>query len=609
MSSALVASGALAQTVRHVDDDATPPGNGSVAQPFPDIASAIAAAVSGDTILVENGDYVGFSFASKNVAVRSVNGKSLVQVFGALPSGNTVEIAAGEGPGAELDGFTVYGDVSGVVFGGGYALWVDGAAPTVRNCDFLGGGYSSNGVRVATPATGPGVLFEDVAVSNFNHQYPYGGWVGLDVVGPGLFRRCVIDGNTASYLPYPGPQGKGGAGAGLAAAPDGFGPGATSPVFEDCEISGNTGGAAVGYQGGPAGAFGDAVFRRCRILNNVGGLGVHLDDPPYCNPGYGGHAGVTVFGSLTDCVVAGNVGGGFDGFPGGSSGTGGVLFGSGPKLNCTVVHNSDAQFLAGTWRNCIVRNNGPPGSVSTLSLFGGSSASFCNIRGAIPGVGNFDLPEFFVNAATRDYRLTQFSPSVDAGDPSAAGISTADLGGEPRVFGVRVDVGADEHTGALVNLPPAAGNVGDATGANGPFDVLKINGTAGYSGRTVDVALGAPLTFELAAPPGVAGPFNYVLCGMFGVPNANYFFPSPFGTFLFVPAPADPLAPGFFTFASDVAFPASPALIPTAPAPLTIAAPAGVPFPLTIALQAAVVAGGPAPTDLRVSNGVVLRVY
>ncbi len=170
MWSSLFASGALAQTVWHVDDDATAPGNGSVAQPFPDIASAVASSVSSDTILVENGDYVGFSFAGKNVAVRSVNGKSHVQVLGALPSGNTVEIAAGEGPGAVLDGFTVYGDVAGVGYGGGYALWVDGAAPTVRNCDFLGGGYSSNGVRVATPATGPGVLFEDVAVTNFDHQ-------------------------------------------------------------------------------------------------------------------------------------------------------------------------------------------------------------------------------------------------------------------------------------------------------------------------------------------------------------------------------------------------------------------------------------------------------
>lgn len=609
MWSFLFVTGALSQTVRHVDDDATGPGNGSVAQPFPDIASAIAAAVSGDTILVEDGDYGGFSFAGKNVVVQSANGKLNVQVFGALPSGNTVEIAAGEGPGAVLDGFTVFGSVTGIGFGGGHALWVDGAAPTVRNCDFLGGGFHSFGVRVATPAAGPGVLFEDVAVTYFDHQHPYGGWVGLEVVGPGLFRRCVIGGNTASYFPYSGPQAEGGAGAGLSAIPDGFGPGATRPVFEDCEISGNSGGAAVGYQGGQAGAFGDAVFRRCRILNNVGGFGVHLDDPPYCNPGLGGAAGVTVYGSLTDCVVAGNVGGGVDGFPGGYPGAGGVLSGSGPKLNCTVVHNGDAQFLAGTWRNCIVRDNGPPGSVSTLSTFGGSSASFCNVKGAIPGAGNFDLPEFFVNATARDYRLTQFSPSIDAGDPSAAGISTTDLEGEPRAFGVRVDVGADEHTGALVNLPPAAGDVGDASGANGPFDVLKINGTSGYSGRTVDAALGAPLTFELAAPPGVAGPFSYVLCGMFGVPNANHFFPSPFGTFLFVPAPADPLAPGFFTLASDVAFPASPALVPTGPAPLTVAVPGGLPFPVTITLQAAVVAGGPAPTDLRVSNGVVLRVY
>ena len=81
MWSFLLAAGALSQTIRHVDDDATAPGNGSVAQPFPDIASAIAAAVSGDTILVEDGDYGGFSFAGKNVVVQSANGKLNVQVF------------------------------------------------------------------------------------------------------------------------------------------------------------------------------------------------------------------------------------------------------------------------------------------------------------------------------------------------------------------------------------------------------------------------------------------------------------------------------------------------------------------------------------------------
>lgn len=68
------------------------------------------------------------------------------------------------------------------------------------------------------------------------------------------------------------------------------------------------------------------------------------------------------------------------------------------------------------------------------------------------------------------------SPSVDMGEPSPAGLGAADIDGEPRGFGTRADLGAGEYTGALVNQPPAAGNVGNATGANGPFDVLKING-------------------------------------------------------------------------------------------------------------------------------------
>ena len=591
-----VAPTVFAQTVRHVDDDATAPGNGSAATPFPDIAPAIAAAVSGDTILVADGFYAGFSFGGKDVEVRSANGKSNTHVVVApLPSGNLIEIATGEGPGAILDGFTVQG--------GDFALWVSGASPTVRNCDFLGGGMNSRGVQILTPAAGPGVLFEDVTVAYFEFQQPYGAdWTGLDVVGPGLFRRCEVAGNSSSFFPSPGPNVLGGVGAGLRAKPDGFGPGATPPVFEDCGIGGNSGGAAVGDPGGFGGVFGDAVFRRCRVVGNAGGYGVHLEDPPFCAPGVGGNAGMFGYRSATDCVVASNFGGAADDF----AGEGGLLSG-GPKQNCTVVENGSPAVLTGTWRNCIVRDNGPPGS----SVFTPPTAvvSYSNVNGTVPGVGNFNLAEFFVNAAAKDYRLTQFSPSVDMGDPSSAGLSAIDPDGEPRVFGGRVDVGADESTGALVDLPPAAGNVGDATGLNGPFDVLTINGTAGFSGRTVDVAIGAPIHIALTGPPGVAGPFQYALCGMFGVPNASYFFPTPFGSFLFLPAPVDPSAPGFFVLASDITFAATPAIVLTAAAPISIPVTAGLPFPITVTLQAAVVAGGSGPADHRISNGVVLRVY
>jgi hypothetical protein len=598
---ATLTTSTLGQTTWHVDDDATPPGVGTLAQPFPAIAAAIAVASPGDTVLIADGVYSGFSFDGKDIVVRSANGPGTVVVLGTLPSGDVVEITSGEGPGAVLDGLTVYGAGTFPWSWAAYALRVSGSSPTVRNCAFLGSGVPSYGVRVESAAGGPGVLFEDVVVGYFDDQTGQSDWTGLYVAGPGTFRRCEIVLNSSSAFFPPGPNAMGGGGCGLYAVPASGFP-AAPPVFEDCDVVGNVGANAVGNQGGYGGASGDAVFRRCRIQGNTGGYGAFLDDPPFSGPGSGGHGGVSGFRSLTDCVVSGNFGGGSDNFPGS-----GGLEGSGPLVNCTVAGNGNSASILGVWRNCIVRDNGPPGSITTVSPF--AVVEYCNVDAVVAGVGNFNAPESFVNPAFGDYRLTQFSPSVNAGDPSGVGVGSADVDGEPRIFGGRVDAGADEHTGALVDLPAAAGNVGDASGVGGPFDILKINGSPGYSGRTVEAPTNTPLTFELAAPPGVAAPFNYALCGMFGVPDSSSAYPSAFGQFLFLPAPIDPAASGFFLLASNVGFTAPAPIVPTPPAPLIVVAAAGLPTPITMTLQAAVDAGGAFPGDLRISNGIVLSVY
>jgi hypothetical protein len=100
----------LAQSTWHVDASAVPPGNGSAAQPYVDLQFALAhaATVSGDTLLVEPGTYVGpFDYLGKDVVVRSTQGAAVTILDGNDQLVSVVSFVNGEGPGAVLDGFTV----------------------------------------------------------------------------------------------------------------------------------------------------------------------------------------------------------------------------------------------------------------------------------------------------------------------------------------------------------------------------------------------------------------------------------------------------------------------------------------------------------------------
>lgn len=308
------------------------------------------------------------------------------------------------------------------------------------------------------------------------------------------------------------------------------------------------------------------------------GFGVHLDDPPYCNPrarqrhrrhrlrlvdGLRGRKETSAAASTGSRRLSGR-------------GRRAVRFGAEAQL-----HRGSQRRRAVPRRHVaqLHRARQRPGSVSTLSTFGGSSASFCNVKGAIPGADNFDLPEFFVNATARDYRLTQFSPSIDIGDPSAAGISTTDLEGEPRAFGVRVDVGADEHTGAVSESAARRGRrrrrerreravrrAGDQRHVwlFRPHRRRRARRAAHVRTRGASRCRRAVSATSSAACS--ASPTRTTSSRVRSARSCS------------CGAHADPLAPGFFTLASDVAFPASPALVPTGPAPLTVAVPGGLPF-------------------------------
>ncbi len=132
---ALAVSTAQADTISVDDDNCPGPGNGSKADPYCSIQTAIVAAVDTDEIVVAPGTYFErIDFLGKAITVRSSGGPALTTIDGTGLVGSVVTSVAGKGPGTVLLGFTITGgslDVSG----GMLNIF---SSPTVTNCVFIG---------------------------------------------------------------------------------------------------------------------------------------------------------------------------------------------------------------------------------------------------------------------------------------------------------------------------------------------------------------------------------------------------------------------------------------------------------------------------------------
>jgi beta propeller repeat protein len=74
--------------------------------------------------------------------------------------------------------------------------------------------------------------------------------------------------------------------------------------------------------------------------------------------------------------------------------------------------------------------------------------------------GNISRNPLFVNSGQNDYHLLPESPCITAGDPAfAAAPGQTDMDGDPRVYAVRVDIGADEYIGYVRPVADAGADV------------------------------------------------------------------------------------------------------------------------------------------------------
>lgn len=124
--------------------------------------------------------------------------------------------------------------------------------------------------------------------------------------------------------------------------------------------------------------------------------------------------------------------------------------GNGLKLlNCSIIsqfprsiysNESQSSSPKPTFINCIIRGNDKPiTSVLQDQNLETVTATYCNIQGGYPGVGNIDVDPMFVDPNNDDYRLLAGSSCIDNG--TTVEVAT-DFDGNPRPVDV-LDVGLE----------------------------------------------------------------------------------------------------------------------------------------------------------------------
>ena len=84
------------------------------------------------------------------------------------------------------------------------------------------------------------------------------------------------------------------------------------------------------------------------------------------------------------------------------------------SVNGGGIHASDNLWGEISLQNCIMWNNLPEETYGDQI-----SIAYSDIQGNWEGIGNIDADPLFVDAAGGDYHLTEFSPCIDAGDPTS----------------------------------------------------------------------------------------------------------------------------------------------------------------------------------------------
>jgi parallel beta-helix repeat protein len=225
------------------------------------IQAAIAAAVPGDEVVVDDGVYTGagnkdLDFFGKAITVRSASGDAAACVIDCQGSGGGFLFYSGEGPDSRVEGLTIRSASSSGVH-------CSSSSPTLTNCTITGNTTYDYGGGVYCYYSDP--TLTNCTISGNTTSYDGGGMYCYSS-NPTL-TNCTINGNTASYD-----------GGGMYCY-------SSSPTLTNCMINGNTTYSEAG------GVFCDSsnpTLTNCTISGNTtsydgGGMYCYSSSPMVTN--------------------------------------------------------------------------------------------------------------------------------------------------------------------------------------------------------------------------------------------------------------------------------------------------------------------------------------
>ena len=488
---------------------------------YPTIQAAVDDSNDGDVVIVADGVYKGYRncgivVGGKVITIKSENGpENCIMDCDAGYYRYQGFIFGGRNQNSILDGFTIKNGRGSMWGGGGIGcyyssptivnciitncgdsgIYIEDGSPTVRDCTIIGnqaengGGISCVSDRsliincTINENTSGGIYCKDSSAMISGCTISDNTATGNLFSAGGIYCEassatisgCTISGNTATGH---------WSASGIFCYEDNEG---VSPVIIDCIITGNSG----SWDGGGIGCnYSSPSIFNCTISDNSGG-GIVYD---HC--GSAAVSGCIISGNTSDlgggiyceggsavvssCIISGNradVGAGVM-----------VAYGANVTLtNCTIVDNvvESGGMIGGVLvddgaariTNCIVWGNSFSGYLP-FQIYVDSGASgevtYCAVQDGFAGEGNIDAYPGFVSGW--DYHLAEDSPCINAGDPTYVGVpGERDIDGERRVFGGRVDIGADEY----IQLRPVADAGRDHTLALVPA-VITLDGSGSY---------------------------------------------------------------------------------------------------------------------------------
>ncbi len=454
------------------------------------IQQGIDAAVDGDLVQVAEGYY--FGPGNKEISTR---GKAIT-LRGAGPdrtiidcqrSGRAFDLFQAGGASTVIEGLTIRNARPGSSQDG--AICVRRSSPTIRNC-VIENSASSDSSTAAIYASE-----SSFSMSNCVIRGTKGYGMTCQASSP-TFSNCVFTGNTSG-------------GMGENPISNRIG----SLTMTDCVIIANGGLGGVMWSG-------PLTMTRCTIASNGntsygsrGGVGLSLaaeDQALITNCRFMGNKANTAFAvsggstTLVNCTFTGNAGTSGAALQCGSSAT--ILL-----ANCVLWGNQSEVYLSEPYMSA-----GPSLTVRNCDVGGGQAAVHVSSGATLTwGPGNIDLDPLFLDAdgvdnvpGTEDdsLRLASGSPCLDAGDSSLVADPSTDLEGNPRIFGLAVDMGAYEQ--AVVLSP--IGGVTVPEGGTATFMValaaelsepvtVTVAPMAAISDPDITVQSGSELTFTGAA--------------------------------------------------------------------------------------------------------------